>query len=325
MKRFTETIHVNRFTSVPATDIHQHVWPAPFIAALRRRERPPRLRGWTLELDGEPDCIIDPRHHDIDARAAQAAADGLDLALVSLSSPLGIELLPAGEAEPLLNAYHEGARALPAPFGAWAAAGLSHIDPDALRGRLAEGFVGLQLPATALLDEAGYARLGPLLDVLVQAERPLFIHPGPAAGAASAARATPAWWPALVPYVAQMHAAWFAFLAWGRPRHPRLSVCFAMLAGLGPLHGERAAARGAPAARFDENLFFDTSTYGPRALDAAIRVVGIDALVNGSDRPYAPPLPGDGTAASVAMRHTNPSRLLHLKEVSHEPAVASRA
>src|SRR4051794_25405951 len=113
-------------------DVHQHVWPPAFIDQLRRRRRGPRLDGWTLHLDGEPDYAVDPADHDIDARAALARADGLDRALISLPSPLGVEWLPTGEAEPLLAAYHDGAAELPAPFGAWAAAGLATIDAPAL-------------------------------------------------------------------------------------------------------------------------------------------------------------------------------------------------
>ena len=36
------------------TDVHQHLWPASFLAVLRARRTPPRLDGWTLEL---PDAI----------------------------------------------------------------------------------------------------------------------------------------------------------------------------------------------------------------------------------------------------------------------------
>ena len=32
------------------TDVHQHLWPPAFLAALRRRPRPPRLDDWTLHL-----------------------------------------------------------------------------------------------------------------------------------------------------------------------------------------------------------------------------------------------------------------------------------
>ena len=74
----------------------------------------------------------------------------------------------------------------------------------------------------------------------------------------------------------------------GRAAHPRLRVLFAALAGLAPLHAERLAARGGPAdAAHDPLVFYDTSSYGPAALAAMRAAVGPDALVHGSDRPYA--------------------------------------
>jgi hypothetical protein len=283
------------------------VWPVPFIDELRRRTSGPRLDGWTLRLDGEPDYAVDPADHDVAARAALAGADGLDLALISLSSPLGVEWLPTAEAEPLLAAYHDGAIELPAPFGAWAAAGLVTIDAPALAKELDRGFVGLQLPATALLDADGYARCAPLLDVLSDHDRPLFVHPG----AAARCDGVPAWWAALVPYPQQMHQAFYAWRAFGRPRHPRLRICFTALAGLAPLHGERYAARGGPGTALDRDVFLETSSYGPRAIDAAVRACGIDVIVSGSDRPYATCADHRlGPAADRAIRVTNPNRLL---------------
>jgi 6-methylsalicylate decarboxylase len=291
-----------------ATDVHQHVWGTAFIDALRGRTMAPRLDGWTLHLAGEPPFAIDPSDHDLPARAALAGSDGFSLVVTSLSSPLGIEWLAPADAGPLLEAYHADALALPAPFRAWAAACVSEIDAGALSAVLDQGFAGLQLPANALLDEAGYGRCGPLLAELEARGLPLFVHPGPAATDA----AGPSWWPALVPYVQQMHAAWFAFRAFGRARHPRLRVCFALLAGLAPLHGERLAVRGGGRGEVDTGVFVETSSYGPRAVDATIRALGIDPVVCGSDRPYAPP-PGDlglGEAAEHAIRVVNPGRLL---------------
>ena len=94
------------------TDIHQHLWPEPLLSALGRRSEPPMLvrgaEGWTLRLAGEPEARVDLAGHDPVARAALADADGLERVLVAPSTPLGIEALPAGEAEPLLAAYHEG-------------------------------------------------------------------------------------------------------------------------------------------------------------------------------------------------------------------------
>jgi hypothetical protein len=114
-------------------------------------------------------------------------------------------------------------------------------------------------------------------------------------------------------YVAQMNAAWHSFIAWGRAAHPRLRVVFAMLAGGAPLHVERLAARGGPSSTaIDPLIFFDTSSYGPRAIDAVIRCMGIDQLVYGSDRPVVSTAaePSLGDAADAAMRETNPARLL---------------
>jgi hypothetical protein len=294
-------------------DIHQHVWPDVFVEELRRRSQPPRLDGWTLLTSSEPPFAVNPADHDVGRQAAQTARDGVGLAVIGLSSPLGIEYLVPEDAEPLLDAYHNGVTGLGAPFAGWAAACLTAIDASGLAKQLDRGFVGLQLPATAVADESGYGWCSPLLDVLAERDLPLFIHPGLAAGARAGG---PAWWPALVSYIQQLHAAWFAFRAYGRPAYPRLRVCFTALAGLGPLHGERLAARGGadPLARgvVDSHMFVETSSYGNRAVDSVLRVLGVDMLVFGSDRPYAQPCPdlGLGDAAHHAIRVTNPARLL---------------
>jgi hypothetical protein len=287
-------------------DVHQHLWTAPFVEALRARSTPPRLVGWTLHLEGEPEYQVAPHDHEIERRLRLNRADGVDLALLSLSSPLGIEFLPAAEAAPLLDAYHQDNPGLPSDpgrlggFGMWAAACVTQPDPDALGKLLDAGCVGLQLPATALADRAGYERCGPLLRVLEEWDRPLFVHPG----AAPPHGDVPPWWPAVVDYVQQMHAACFAFAAYGRPAHPALKVCFAMLAGLAPVHRERVQARGGPQGAGggvgDPGVWFETSSYREvaiRAVSAAMRPGAsgeapreAERIVLGSDRPYAAPV-----------------------------------
>ena len=107
-------------------------------------------------------------------------------------------------------------------------------------------------------------------------------------------------------------AAWLGFGAWVRPAHPGLRVCFAMLAGLAPLHEERLASRGRHCGPADPLAFYDTSSYGPRAIAAMAAAVGEDALVFGSDRPVvAPSMP----PAHHASRAANPARLFSLQEV----------
>lgn len=292
-------------------DVHQHLWPAALIEALRRRTRPPRLDGWTLHLAGEPPFAVDPDAHDPDRRAAAEPADRR-LALVSLSAPLGIEGLPPDQAVPLLDAWHTGAAALPAPFAAWAAVPVHEPDLEGVRRLLQGPFVGVQVPATAMSTPRRLEQLGPTLEVCQRMGRPVLVHPGPACP--SAGDDVPPWWPALVTYSAQLQAAWWSWHATGRELFPRLRICFVAGAGLAPVQHERLRARGGRLGPVDPDVFVETSSYGPQALDALARVLGIDALVLGSDRPYADPLdPCDlrmGAAAGHAIHVTNPHRLL---------------
>ncbi|MEP7090352.1 MAG: amidohydrolase, partial [Nocardioidaceae bacterium] len=101
-----------------AVDLHQHLWPASLVDRLRARTRAPYLRGWTLHTLGEAPYEVEPEHHDVAARIAQDQTDGVALACVSLSAPLGIESLARPEAATLLAAWHAGARTLPAHYRA---------------------------------------------------------------------------------------------------------------------------------------------------------------------------------------------------------------
>ena len=291
-------------------DCHQHLWPTRFADALRRRDTYPYLRDWTLHLAGEDPYPVRPDDHDVSARRAIEIAEGKDRVLLSLSSPLGIQHLPASEGAELIAMWHESALELGDPFGVWAAASVTDLDPAALAGILAaERIAGLQLPATALADPAAIARLQPLLAELENAGKPLLVHPGPAA---ECPPGSPPWWPALVPYVAQLHQAWLAWHICGRAQHPRLRIAFVALAGLAPLHHERLAARGGALGPLDPYVYYETSSYGTRAVDAMVRVVGVDPIVHGSDRPYAQPVdPGLGDAFTHAMFTANPRHLLH--------------
>ncbi|HEY6781457.1 MAG TPA: hypothetical protein VI111_10905 [Thermoleophilaceae bacterium] len=289
----------------PRVDVHQHLLGEPLRAALAARSAPPRLRRdgdrWLLEVANEPPYALDPASEDLDARGALVEQDGLDLALIALSTALGIEGLPPDEAATLIEAFDQGVDALPARFGAWGSVGLLEPDPDTIDALLERGRVGLTLPAGALATRAGLERCGPLLERLEQHDAPLFVHPGPSpwepptvTESEWAPLAAPgfAWWPALTAYIAQMNAAWHAFVAAGRLHHARLRVVFALLAGAAPLHVERLAARGGPATRVtDPGLHYEISSYGPRAAEAVGRVVGVRQLAYGSDRPLVEPDP----------------------------------
>jgi hypothetical protein len=304
---------------MPRYDLHQHLWPEPLVAALARRRDAPRMRcdaagRWRVEPRGEPGSPVDLRDHDPDRRARLAARDGIDVAAVCLSSPLGIEALPVDEAAPLLAAFNAGILELGEPFALWGAIGLDRPSPGAVDALVDHGAIGISLPAGAIGSAHGLARLRPVLTHLAEREAPLLVHPGPAPWApAHAEAAEPEWWPALTRYVADMSRAWHAFAAWGRAAHPDLRVLWTMLAGGAPLQGERLVTRGGPPhALHDPRSFYDVSSSGLRTLDTAIRTLGVDRIVHGSDRPVAPPVdPVDlGPAVEHALVEHNPSELL---------------
>jgi hypothetical protein len=295
-------------------DVHQHLLPEQLIAELARRQQPPMLirrgGGWTFRVSGEPDSELSLEAVDVAGRGEDLRHAGIDRALVALSTALGVELLPAEEAVTLLEAHHRGIEELPARFGGWGAVQLEAPDPAEVDAVLARGCVGISLPATALASPDALGRVGPLLSRLEALGAPLFVHPGPVTHTGGAS--VPAWWPALTDYVAQMQAAWFAFLNSGRPEHPQLRVLFAMMAGGAPLQLERFVARGGTAPLTPDPLvFYDTSSYGERMLEAMAGTVGVAQLVYGSDRPVVdadtPPL----DALGRALLSTNPHRLLN--------------
>jgi hypothetical protein len=274
------------------TDVHQHYWSEELLDQLRRRQAPPFVRienGLAvLFLAAERPYVIDLSCEAPDPRRELLERDGLQRALLCLSSPLGIESLPRAESLALLDAYHDGAAGLGEGFGVWGAVPLEGLGPDDIDDVFARGCVGVSLPATALATVEHVRVLAPVLRRLAERRAPLMVHPGPSA--TRPAFADPLWWPALSCYVAQMQAAWLAFIAAGRSIAPSLPVVFAMLAGLAPLHAERLRSRGGPSDRAgDPLLFYDTSSYGPEAVRMVARVVGEGQILYGSDRPVVNP------------------------------------
>lgn len=139
------------------------------------------------------------------------------------------------------------------------------------------------------------------------------MHPGPPSAPPSGA---PSWWTAVVDYTAQMQAAYWAWAATGAGRYAGLPVIFAFLAGGAPFQLERLAARGGDASgTLGANVYLESSSYGRRALDLALKTHGANRLLFGSDVPVLDPGPGLralavlGEAPAAAMLNGNPTRL----------------
>jgi 6-methylsalicylate decarboxylase len=108
--------------NLPRTDVHQHLWPPALLAALARRREPPFARredgAWQLHVRNEPPAAI--RAQEPDDRARSLPAQGVDRALLSLSTALTVERLAPDQAAPLLEAWRSAALDLPASLRAWA-------------------------------------------------------------------------------------------------------------------------------------------------------------------------------------------------------------
>jgi hypothetical protein len=243
-------------------DFHQHVWTDGFRSALERRAQPPYLRGRRLVLPYGGEFDVDPDAYGPEQRLAALDRAGLDAAIVSLP--------PTMEAPPeLADPWNESAALLAAQSG-------GRLIPLAY-GEARPGFLGAIVAATDLLDLASAA---PLLDRLEAQNQILFVHPGPSDPSANG------WWAPGVGYTAQMQAAYATWVASGVTRWPDLRVVFALLAGGAPFQVERLVRRGLdPRAPFAPNMWFETSSYGERALELTLQTFGAGRLVFGSDAP----------------------------------------
>ena len=280
--------------------MHQHLWPQSFIDALQRRQAVPFLEGNALSLP-EGTYDVDLCDHLLETRLALLDASEIDVAIVSLQSTLGLESLDAAEWAYLEGIWEEGILELAEAAG-------GRIVPLAA-SRPREGFAGVSIGADTLDD---LDSLAPVLDAL-RGSGFLFVHPV----AGSPPPGAPPWWPALVDYTAQMQRAYFAWLAEGQSRWPEVDVVFAILAGGAPVQLERLASRGVDVRSvLYPNVFFETSSYGRRALEVCVETFGVEQLVHGSDAPVIDPsttlqaIRGFGESVETLVTIDNPKRVL---------------
>jgi hypothetical protein len=305
-------------------DFHQHLWPEAFVRALLARERPPRLvraaGDVRLVVDHEPDSVVDLRAHDLAARLGRLERDGVKAAVISISSPVGVEALPADEALALVQEYHSGMEAAVSAAGgrlrALAAVPLAAGD-DAVAEvapMLDRGWPGASLPADALATPDGLDRCRAVLDALAERDAVLFVHPGPAPWHATRADPSlPRWWSNCAQYTGAMLAAFYTWRARPDLRPAGLRAVFAVMAGGAPFLEERYAAFHGASHPVDPHVFFDTASFGPRALDLAMSTYGAERLVLGTDVPV---IDGAGVRAAIGALGEPVRRLV----AEHTPA-----
>jgi 6-methylsalicylate decarboxylase len=287
---------------VTTYDVHQHLWPEGFVAALRARDVPPFIDGDAITTQ-EGRFAIDFAHHDVAARLRMLDGDEIDVAVLSLQTSLGLEALTAEERDALEAAWVEGVLEVVSTSGGRLAA----FSPSIVR----EGFAGVSIGSSVL---ANPGEASSVLDAAEASGTVVFVHPD-AGRAAGAGR--PPWWDWVTGYPARMQEAYLAWLAFGRERWPSLRVLFAMLAGGGPFQLERLARRGVDVrSALDPNTFFEVSTHGRRAIELCVQTFGVSQLAYGSDTPVVDARPtldavrGFGDAVTHVLQSDTPTRLL---------------
>src|SRR3954453_10125791 len=145
------------------TDLHQHLWTEPLVEALAARSRPPFARPangrFVIYVPNESPATVEVGDQALERRIEQHDRDQIGRAVVSFSSPTGVESLPREEPEPILAAYERGVAQLPPSFDAWGALPLDPFDGADVDRVLDAGFRGLSLPAGALATPRAVARL----------------------------------------------------------------------------------------------------------------------------------------------------------------------
>lgn len=242
------------------TDFHQHVWPDAVRRVLERRRSAPYLRGSNLVLPVGGSFRVDLDAYTPEARLAELDRVGLDRAIVSFP--------PTSEPTPdVIDAWHAEAHAL-------RRASAGRLVPLAYEAALA-GFAGAIVGAPRLPEAAR------LLTQLEELGQFAFVHP-----AAVAPVEAPAWFAGGVGYTQQMLAAYAGWIGGAAQRHASLNVVFALLGGGAPFQIERLVKRGLdPRAPFTANVWFDTSSYGERAIELTLQTFGVRRLLFGSDAP----------------------------------------
>ena len=284
-----------------ATDVHQHLLPSSFIEALRRRTAPPKITGTELETS-EGRFAFDPGDHDPQSRLAALDRQGTDVAVISLQDTLGHGSLDPEERAELVAIWEAGIADVVAGAGGRFAA--------LAAGPTRAGFVGSCVGSDVL---ASPEELAAGVESVRSHGGFVLVHPsgGPVL------TTTPSWWAAVAVYTAQMQSAYLAWLAYGQERWPDVAIVFSILAGGAPFQLERLASRGIDVrSLLHSNVYFDTASYGRRALELCVETFGVEQIVYGSDAPVIDPEPtrravrGFGESVERLITCDNPSRLL---------------
>lgn len=285
-------------------DFHNHYYPPAYLDALRNGQSAVKV---DVDADGNPrlhypgDYNVAVRgHRDIDFRDAELGKHGIDVQVISLTTP-GTHVESPATAVKLAAVVNDAFADVVAQKRRFAAlATLPLSDParsvkEFERATRQLGFRGAMLFSNingiALADE----RFWPLYEVANEAGAILHIHPTAPAGV----EAMQDYW--LMPLVGFLMdttlAAEKIVFSGVAERFPRIRWVLSHLGGAIPYIAERAdrgfhafqecrAKISRPPSEYLKQFYYDTVNFDPLALKLAVDFAGADHILAGSDYPH---------------------------------------
>jgi aminocarboxymuconate-semialdehyde decarboxylase len=291
-------------------DMHAHWRPAELADALRARTKEPRV---VRNSDGvevlkssrmgeEP---LANAFDDVDFHLARMDRQGVETSVLSLlGSFCWIEAQPAEESVPLCRIVNDGLSAIcrkhPGRFAAYAALPLTDMTAAAVEFERAlglPGMIGAQVPGNYFLTHKDAAAMRPLLDIANRRRAALFIHNGPRPGDAypkvsgdtdNARRRN-----GTLDMQASLSSVMVTLSMTDLlADYPNVAIQVHNLGGNIPFEIERMDHRclldtpneELPSSRFRKaKVYVDCNSFGPRAIEAGVRLYGAERIVCGTD------------------------------------------
>jgi aminocarboxymuconate-semialdehyde decarboxylase len=285
-------------------DFHNHFYPTPYLAELQKGDTWVGLQkdgaGQTIIAYAGDYNIIVPEHYDPEARLQALDAAGIDMQVLTLTTPgVHVENPEKGHslAQRVNEAFAEIISRYPSRFTALAALPLqdSRASVEALERAVRQ----LGLPGAMLFTNVNGTPLDdpqfwPLFEKAAELDVPLFLHPATPAesGPMKAYRLV-----ALVGFLHETTVAITRLVFSGIfQRWPNLKLVLSHLGGTVPYLAERidlgyrvypeCQHLPQPPSEILKKFYMDTIPHSPKALAFAAEFAGVDKLLLGSDYPH---------------------------------------
>jgi predicted TIM-barrel fold metal-dependent hydrolase len=291
-------------------DMHAHWRPAEVVDALRARTREPLIVRnadgvEVLKSRGMGEAPLAEAFDEVEFHLGRMDRQGVEVSVLSLlGSFCWVEAQPLDVSGPLCRKINERLSAIceehPGRFAAFAALPLIDISAAAAeldRVLALPGMIGAQIPGNAFLTRQDAEAMRPLLEVANRREAVLFIHHGPRPGDAfpkvggdtdNARRRN-----GTLDMQASLSSAMVTLcLTDILANYPDVTVVVHNLGGNIPYEVERMDHRclldtpneELPSSRFRRaKVYVDCNSFGPHAIEAAVRLYGAERIVCGTD------------------------------------------